>query len=632
MSNEELPRASSAQRGGRVRGRPRRAEDTLRGRLRPQDPFELIRWLALSQPDPRKALAELVQNSLDARAHKIHITRLRERGAPCLKIFDDGEGVISEMDRPEALKFIATHIGHSRKRSLSPQERLTLMTQGQYGIGLLGFWSLGGMLEMRTVVPGQKPFKLVLHRDRPDYSIEPLRGRLPIDERWTEVVVVGLHSEAMGALVGRRAADYLASELRGQLLAREVNLLIDDRMSRGRARKSIAVRPPRFLGERIEGIGPLEVPGYPSIRLEIYLTAGSEEDESHRLAVYSSGTLVAEGFHDLGALGLDSPPWTDPRLSGLVDFPGFNVAPGSRRGVIADEAAGALLPVRSEKDAAPAPGGRRDSGGPAGTVLAEAMDQAAAGPGQAASAELPPGIGEAAPPPQTPPPDLLPAGPLAAVRLTPSPIRVECGGRKRVQATGVDAIGSPVEGPVSYSWRLSGLVDFPGFNVAPGSRRGVIADEAAGAFARAIASIAPVLAELLESLDRRRAEEVDRTLIRDLQRCAAARTRAWRSRSSNWPRSRHTPTATSPSGAEQERARGSRKVTQGGGSPPRDGTGKASRARIRFLDSALILSLDCFRNSSASPVAGGRGRGFAGERRVPVHEPVRRGPGGGGCL
>jgi len=508
MSNEELPRASSAQRGGRVRGRPRRAEDTLRGRLRPQDPFELIRWLALSQPDPRKALAELVQNSLDARSHKIHITRLRERGAPCLKIFDDGEGVISEMDRPEALKFIATHIGHSRKRSLSPQERLTLMTQGQYGIGLLGFWSLGGMLEMRTVVPGQKPFKLVLHRDRPDYSIEPLRGRLPIDERWTEVVVVGLHSEAMGALVGRRAADYLASELRGQLLAREVNLLIDDRMSRGRARKSIAVRPPRFLGERIEGIGPLEVPGYPSIRLEIYLTAGSEEDESHRLAVYSSGTLVAEGFHDLGALGLDSPPWTDPRLSGLVDFPGFNVAPGSRRGVIADEAAGAfaraiasiapvlaellesldrrraeevdrtiirdlqrafrdfyrnrpryaMLPVRSEKDAAPAPGGRRDSGGPAGTVLAEATDQAAAGPGQAASAELPPGIGEAAPPPQTPPPDLLPAGPLAAVRLTPSPIRVECGGRKRVQATGVDAIGSPVEGPVSYSWRLSGPV------------------------------------------------------------------------------------------------------------------------------------------------------------------------------
>jgi len=28
--------------------------------LRPADPFELIRWLARSQSDPRKAVAELV--------------------------------------------------------------------------------------------------------------------------------------------------------------------------------------------------------------------------------------------------------------------------------------------------------------------------------------------------------------------------------------------------------------------------------------------------------------------------------------------------------------------------------------------------------------------------------------------
>ena len=93
----------------------------LRGKLRPHDPFELIRWLALSQPDPRKALSELVQNSLDAGAANIRVTRRRERGVPCLKIFDDGEGVIPEMERSEALRFIATHIGHSRKRSLSPQ-------------------------------------------------------------------------------------------------------------------------------------------------------------------------------------------------------------------------------------------------------------------------------------------------------------------------------------------------------------------------------------------------------------------------------------------------------------------------------------------------------------------------------
>ena len=240
----------------RKSGRP---PGEVRGKLRPHDPFELIRWLALSQPDPRKALAELVQNSLDAGARQIRVTRRRERGAPCLKIFDDGDGVIPNMDRPDALKYIATHVGHSRKRALSPQERLELMTQGQYGIGLLGFWSLGEMLEMRTGLPGQRPHRLILHRDRPDFRIEPLRGRLSLDEHWTEVVVVGVHREAQGALSGRRAADYLGSELRGQLLSREVALIVEDRMSRGRAQKVISVRPPRFLGERLDDLGPVDV-------------------------------------------------------------------------------------------------------------------------------------------------------------------------------------------------------------------------------------------------------------------------------------------------------------------------------------------------------------------------------------
>jgi hypothetical protein len=117
------------------------ASASLRGKVKPHDPFELIRWLAYSQPDPRKALAELVQNSLDAGARNVRITRQRVKGLPSLRIWDDGDGVIPEYERADALRFIATNIGHSRKRNLSLQERHTLMTQGQYGIGLLGLSS-----------------------------------------------------------------------------------------------------------------------------------------------------------------------------------------------------------------------------------------------------------------------------------------------------------------------------------------------------------------------------------------------------------------------------------------------------------------------------------------------------------
>ena len=115
MRETETGNRPSARRR-KTRGK-RRPPDQLRGRLRPHDPFELIRWLALSQPDPRKALAELVQNSLDASATRVRVTRRRERKAPCLFILDNGEGIIPELDRPEALKYIADDPGPVRHRS-----------------------------------------------------------------------------------------------------------------------------------------------------------------------------------------------------------------------------------------------------------------------------------------------------------------------------------------------------------------------------------------------------------------------------------------------------------------------------------------------------------------------------------
>ena len=471
--------------------RARTSRDVEKGRVRVHDPFELIRWLALSQPDPRKALAELVQNSLDAEAKLIRVTRVREKGVPCLKILDDGEGIIPEMDRPEALRYIATHIGHSRKRSLSPQQRLELMTQGQYGIGLLGFWSLGERLEMRTSLPGQKPHRLILNRDRPHYVIEPLKGKLAFDERFTEVVVVGLHREAMATLVTRRAADYLGAELRGQLLARDVNLVVEDKMARGRARRSLPVKPPRFLGERLDGLGPLEVPGYPPIRLEIYL-AGDETNGpgSQGLALYATGTLVAETFHELAALGLDHAPWTDARLTGLVDFPALRVAPGSRRGVVPDEAAGVfvaalakverllnellearereraeqldrtlirdlqrafrdfyrqrprytMLPIRSSEDPGSGPGESGEGSGNGG-------DEASAGIAGPSEPSLGAETAAVA--------DLFPPGPLAAVEVRPSRLRIECGGTKVARALATDSDGRAIPSGVDYRWELS---------------------------------------------------------------------------------------------------------------------------------------------------------------------------------
>ncbi len=196
---------------------PSSSTSTLK--LRPADPFDLIRWLARSQSDPRKAVAELVQNSLDANARRVTIERRRVRRAPALVIRDDGEGIVPELSREAALRAIATNIGHSRKRGLSPRERHDEIVAGKYGIGLLGFWSIGHRMDIRSRVGGGEVWVLRMVEDQE--RAELLRDCMAFEtaDTFTEVVISELHDSAQRLLTGRRLNDYLASELRGMLLA-----------------------------------------------------------------------------------------------------------------------------------------------------------------------------------------------------------------------------------------------------------------------------------------------------------------------------------------------------------------------------------------------------------------------------
>jgi histidine kinase/DNA gyrase B/HSP90-like ATPase len=465
----------------------RKRSGAITGNLRPADPFELIRWLARSQNDPRKALAELVQNSLDAGAGRVQIIRARERGMTALHVVDDGSGVLPEMSREEALAYIATHIGHSRKRNLTPEQRRELMLQGKYGIGLLGFWSIGTLFEMRSQVNDSEPWVLRLTEDQPRFAIERLRGRLPLRGTWTEVVVRQLHRPAFISLGARRIADYLAAELRGQLLARPVTVTVYDRIARGRAPKVLQVQPVRYPGQPVALPDTIDTPRGP-LRVELYLLP-EDASESGRVTVSCAGTIVYDDLCEFELVDFRRPPWSRGRLTGMLDFAGFEVAPGTRRGVQPDEAAAAFAAAVSQleeaiqsilageqerlaseleadmlkqlqrafrdlprlapeydffavqEEAARVPA---TSGAESEAVQGESVPAGVAEPG--------PEEGQAPDGEPAEPAELFPPGALASVEIVPASVRVAVRATRRLRARPRDAAGREIREHMDFIW------------------------------------------------------------------------------------------------------------------------------------------------------------------------------------
>ncbi|QDV05064.1 DNA mismatch repair protein [Planctomycetes bacterium Poly30] len=333
--------ASSSRKAGSKKSSA--GEGSRRVKLRPQDPFDLIRLLARSQSDPRKALAELVQNSLDAGARRIEIQWFNDRGRRALSIWDDGAGVFPDLDRSEALRRIAQTIGHSHKRDLTPSQRREELILGKYGIGLIGFWSVGEVLEMRSRVGGEATYVLRMQEEREQGEVFASRSRrLDETDTFTEVTIRQLHETVLNKIKPARLQAFLATELRGQLLDRRATVRIRDRISRGRARKEFLVQPQPYLGRPIEGLSELEVPGYESARLELYLIS-PEEDRRGTVVLSCGGTVVLDDIAEIDGVDALRKPWTSGRFEGVIDFPDLHVAPASRRGFSYDEPVAAFL-------------------------------------------------------------------------------------------------------------------------------------------------------------------------------------------------------------------------------------------------------------------------------------------------
>ena len=294
-----------------------------KGKLRIGDDWNAIRIIALSQSNPLKAIAELVENSIDAHARKITITRGREHGEHYLAIRDDGDGVPRDANGIPDFRYVATHICDSVKRRLKSQGTGAGI-QGEFGIGLLSFWTVGERLVVTSTGSDQRAYQMTMNKGDPSYEMIP--RRVLFAERGTEVRISPL-LEGIRTLSGEKIQWYLASELRDRIRSSGVRISVIDKL----ARKQLEVEPRQFDGRLLHQLPSVRT-SYGDAYVELYVT---EPAESSRVALYRSGTRVVEV---LGSLpGLEHAPWTSSYLEGLIDVPFLNITPGTRSGIIHDE-------------------------------------------------------------------------------------------------------------------------------------------------------------------------------------------------------------------------------------------------------------------------------------------------------
>jgi hypothetical protein len=305
------------------RGRGKRlAGAVAAGKLRIGDNWNVITIIALSQNNPLKAIAEFVENSIDARATSVSILRGKERGEPYLKIVDDGEGVPRDSEGIPDFRYVATHIGDSLKRRL--KEKGIEGIQGEFGIGLLSFWTVGERMRLSCAGVDGKTYQMEMRKNEPGYSIFARKALFA--HPGTELLIAPL-LPGLRQLSGERIQSYLASELRDRIRKAGVRIRILDRTSK----KELEVQPRQFAGRLLHEIGSISS-ARGEIYVELYLNSPGPENA---VSLYRSGTRVLANITELDAFSRE--PWTSGFLQGMIDAPFLQLTPGTRTGVVHDE-------------------------------------------------------------------------------------------------------------------------------------------------------------------------------------------------------------------------------------------------------------------------------------------------------
>lgn len=215
--------------------------------------------------DPRKVADQLVENSFDAKAQSVEVSRTRGHGSYYLNVLDDGEGVADwrtlravrgddeidriiaelrfEMDeRAPALEYVAARVADSYKRFQAG-------VSGEKGIGLLSFLSIADALILWTKRRGGAVARLRMQRDPRTDSLQAASIAYDVHdcpalegaEHGTVVRAGPLHKPAARLMTALKLSEHLSSVFRLHLAEGRRIVILDE----GR---KLLVKPPRPTG------------------------------------------------------------------------------------------------------------------------------------------------------------------------------------------------------------------------------------------------------------------------------------------------------------------------------------------------------------------------------------------------
>ena len=284
-----------------------------------------IRLIQDTQTDALKALAELIENAIDASATKCDITRKKIKGHHALIIRDYGNGFPPNINGVPDFKRAITNICNSLKRRMNEEDRQSV--QGEFGIGMLGFSAIGESMEVVSKCDGSISATMKLTKGAVKAHIE--EHSLKEFQKGTEVTIWPIHKAVAHKLTPERISKYLGEELAERIKNSGILISVSD----PHKKVTKQVKPLSYEGPKLHSFDKIMSKSGCNMHFDLHECA---RDKIGAIAIVRKGTKILDDITEIEEFNCD--PWNKRLVEGKIDYKLLNVPPATRKGIIRDSA------------------------------------------------------------------------------------------------------------------------------------------------------------------------------------------------------------------------------------------------------------------------------------------------------